>query len=588
MRPYIRLVLVVMAFAMSRSGRAAEPPEEPVYQGKTRAEWVGELKAPAVSTRRAVAEALHVFGPAKGVVPALAAALKDDYWEVLFTAAQTLGKFGPRAREALPALKAALKRVEAEPQPGGYPPPGSAAAESRAKARRAIAEALVLIDNRPSPALAPALLEAFKSDDAGKRRAAVMALAKLGPDAAKVTAPALIGGLQDGDNTVRLEAIHALGRIGPAAKPALHALTLLMKKGYRERMESARMIPAPDTYNPSEIRDTYRVVYHQSNKELCVACAEALGRIRPEAKGKVAAMRMALRDLDEYVRGAALFVLTETVKDAAELLPVIRPLLRDKNDALRQAALEAVAGSQGSAKQVVPALAAALKDESMTVRARAAELLAKRGKDAKPAVPALLTALKDAEPLVRSAAAESLGAVAAQDKEVIGALLSALDDREDSVFGAAAVALSKSGQRARAAVPRLLALTKSPDARQRATVCFLLGYFGPTAKDALPALEKLSTTDPRELVRLAAHFAMAKVDASRSKETVRLLSAALGSKDADLAQAALKCLGFLGPQARAALPALRALRESTSDFAMRSPIDSVIEEIQKSEKGSPR
>ena len=59
----------------------------------------------------ASAEALGRIGPdAKEAVPALIAALKDENWRCpLLVSALALGMIGPEAKEAVPALTAALE-----------------------------------------------------------------------------------------------------------------------------------------------------------------------------------------------------------------------------------------------------------------------------------------------------------------------------------------------------------------------------------------------------------------------------------------------------------------------------------------------
>ncbi|MGH7169641.1 MAG: HEAT repeat domain-containing protein, partial [Gemmataceae bacterium] len=252
MRRHSWLVLVFVPLMMSASSRAVEPmpaEEEPIYQGKTLAEWIGDLKDPKWETQRAAVQALSVFGPKKEVVSALTTALKNEDAGVVLPAAQTLGKFGLKDKEALSELRVAYKRLSAGP-------PALAANKKHsdeylkmfAEARRAVAEALILIDDHPGPELAPILLEALKTDDADKRRDIVIKLGKLGPKAAKTTAPALIGVLTDTEEEVRrqsrtmsygtpmpgsssdfplekikeirLEAVKSLTRIGPPAKHA--------------------------------------------------------------------------------------------------------------------------------------------------------------------------------------------------------------------------------------------------------------------------------------------------------------------------------------------------------------------------------
>ncbi|HTU22414.1 MAG TPA: HEAT repeat domain-containing protein [Gemmataceae bacterium] len=618
------LLLLFVALMLSASVRAVEsaPAEEkPVYQGKTLAGWVEDLKDPKWEIQRAAVQSLAVFGPKKAIVSALATALKNEHAGIILPAAQTLGKFGLKAKEALPELRAAYKRLRAGP-------PKLAAGKKYSKeylkmfveARRAVAEALILIDDHPGPELAPILLESLKTDDADKRRDVVIRLGKLGPDAAKTTVPALIGILTDTEERVRresgamtnaaaggiplasssselplekvreirLEAVKSLGRIGSAAKPALHAVTLAMKSAAPDKNTRVQQMEVAD--KPVRAADatnrTISFTLVTGDKAMLQACAEALGRIRPEAKGTIVALRLALRDLDEGVRWAALCALVVSGQDKKEVVPILRQFRGDKDAALRRLAVEILGKSGAEREQILTVLTEALKDKDASVRESAAKALGEMGTKAKETVPALVVALKDAKENVREAAAESLGKIGAADKEVVAALIAAMDDKVESVGGAAGLALTKFGHPAKQAIPVLIAHLENADPKHRGRCCLLLGLFGSTAKEAIPVLEKMSREDPAEWVRLGAYAGLAKIDTSRLKGTVRRLATALQSKREDIRGAAVECLGYLGPDARDALPALRALRESSNDISLNFALSSALEEIEKPKKKS--
>lgn len=563
-------MLVVSMFLSTqiRADEKAPSEAEPIYQGKTVAEWIGDLKDTKYEMQRTAAESLGVFGPRKEVVSALTAALKINDAGVVLPAAQTLGKFGVKAKEALPELRAAYKRLNAGPPPlDEY---SDEYLEMFAQGRQAVAEALILIDDHPGAELAPILLEGLKTNDADKRRDIVIKLGKLGPDSAKTTVPALISVLVDTNervrakvsslanppkiNEIRLEAVNSLGRIGSAAKPALHALTLAMKIAAPERNTRVQQIEVSDKPAGSADAKIQTISFTLDNGDnvMLVACAEALGRIRPEAKGAVGALRLALRDLDEGVRWAALCALLESGQDIKEVVPILLNFVRDKDAATRRVAVET---------------------------------LGKSGTEAKQSVPALIEALKDAETQVRQFAAKSLGTIGAADETVITALSAALSDKEDVVVETAAEALSKFGARGKAAIPLLLPrLQNSDDVRRRGRYCFLLSKFGPPAKEAIPVLEKLSREDSVKEMRLVAHMTLAKIDSSRVKEAVRQIADALSSKEEAVLEAALECLANLGPDARGALPALRALRKR----AQSRSLDDVIDAIENPKKDSEK
>jgi hypothetical protein len=87
----------------------AEKQNEAVYQGKTVSQWIEALKDKDKGTRIAAAFALGKIGPAaKDAVPALIEALKDKDRDVRSTAAQALSGIGPAAKAAVPALTEAF------------------------------------------------------------------------------------------------------------------------------------------------------------------------------------------------------------------------------------------------------------------------------------------------------------------------------------------------------------------------------------------------------------------------------------------------------------------------------------------------
>lgn len=582
MRWHTWSMLVVVSLVLPGSVRA----DEPIYQGRTLAEWIADLNDPKWEIERTAVQSLAVFGPKKDVVSALAAALKSEDAGVVLSAAGALGKFGLKAKESLPELRVAYKRLSAGPPPRkGDKKYSEEYLKTFTGAQRAVAEALILIDDHPGPEFAPILLEALKTDDAEKRRDIVIKLGKLGPAAAQTTVPALIHILKDTEEAarrpssqrighfdplsghyslssdlakeIRLEAVKSLGRIGPAAKPALHALTLTMKLAAPERNARVQQLETLDGPVGSDQGKVRRISFTivTGDKAMLRACVEALGRIRPEAKGTMGALRVALRDLDEGVRWAALCALLESGQDTKEVVPILLNFLRDKNAALRRAAVKALGKSGAEKKQVLPALIAALKDKEANTRA---------------------------------AAAESLRKIGAADKEVIQALIAVLGDSEIAVVREASLALAKFGPKGKAALPRALALLDNSIAEKRLMGCFVLAAIGPPAKEAVSALEKIARADDStEYVRLAAFTALAGIDPSRRKATLPRLITALqgdGKKDTDVIEVAAMSLLLIGRGDPEVLSSLRKQRDKTSNTGVRQVIEVVIRVFEHPEK----
>src|SRR3954470_10300000 len=101
--------------------------------------------------------------------------------------------------------------------------------------RRAAAAALGRLGPKAGPAV-PALAEALSDEDLYVRRLAALALGDIGAGGA---VPALIEALGDEDEGARRRAAVALGEIGPEAAPALAALRELREEGGEAVREAA-------------------------------------------------------------------------------------------------------------------------------------------------------------------------------------------------------------------------------------------------------------------------------------------------------------------------------------------------------------
>ena len=126
--------------------------------------------------------------------------------DVRSAAAEALGKIGPAAKDAVPALTELLR-------------------DEDAYARSAAAEVLVKIIG---PAAMPKLVELLKDKDTDVCFAAIEVIGKIGP-AAKDAVPALAELLNGWGYRSACAAAEALGKIGPAAKDAVPALAELLK-----------------------------------------------------------------------------------------------------------------------------------------------------------------------------------------------------------------------------------------------------------------------------------------------------------------------------------------------------------------------
>lgn len=161
------------------------------------------------------------LGDAKGAVPALTDALKDEANEVCRSAADTLcsivantrgweGRYAVEAQAVVPALIDALRHRDAV-------------------VRGRAADALSYV-GREAAAAGPALLDALEDPEDRVRGAAAWALAEIGVRGTEAVS-ALVAALEDPVARVRGSAARALGAIGVEAKAAVPALIDALEDG---------------------------------------------------------------------------------------------------------------------------------------------------------------------------------------------------------------------------------------------------------------------------------------------------------------------------------------------------------------------
>ncbi|HWE96142.1 MAG TPA: HEAT repeat domain-containing protein [Tepidisphaeraceae bacterium] len=159
-----------------------------------------------VDDRRAATDALRVrHDPAWLMVDALVLAMHDSDPQVVGTAIEALGSYGPAAEPALDTLI----QISAE----------------RSNAQRAEAAfTLLRLGPRGREAGLKYWIKAMSSRDVQEQEQAVRAVATIGVDA-KPAVPGLVSMLAGASNDSRINVAQTLGAIGPAAKAAIPALT---------------------------------------------------------------------------------------------------------------------------------------------------------------------------------------------------------------------------------------------------------------------------------------------------------------------------------------------------------------------------
>jgi HEAT repeat protein len=389
----------------------------------------------------------------KPAVPALIDALADRWQESRQSVvARTLGRIGPAAAEAVPALAHELT-------------------SENANVRQAAAEGLGQIGPPAEPAV-PALIQLLTDRLPDSRQAAAVALARVGKsDPAAI--PPLIQLLPDRSDEVRDGAVEALAKFGPDAVP--HLIELLQ------------------TLDGKAMEEWLRVKV-QALDWSCRAAGqlEGGGSVNVAVRSNFEAIR---REPVKALRSAA-WCFGHAVADHLRL------------ETAREAAVRVLAHLGPDAAPAVGVLSDALTDKSRRTRLAAVRALGQIGPAARAGLPGLVRALAEGEP-VRKAATEALPridpnwATCPELDAVIAGL--AVELKRPGDFGqAAADALVAIGP---STVPALIRSLASDDRIEREAAANTLGRLGPDARDAVPALQT-TLRDPHGWVRDAAARAL--------------------------------------------------------------------------------
>jgi HEAT repeat protein len=426
-------------------------------------------------------------------VPALLEVLQGPNREMRVCAAAALGRIGPAARQAAPAL---IRAVESPVRDG-------------------LAELL--------------------------RRRAVVALGQIGPDAGAIV-PTLNRMLDEAlkgphdNHWDTSDLIRALDGIGAA--PAQRLVEKLLRG---DEPEIALKITMLGSRTRNALPALRRALLDK-RYSVRVSAAVAIAFSEPSGTEPLPVLMEALDHPDDDVIDVSWAVLA-----LAKLGPKARPALRPLADLARKrrdfgGICKALAQIDPDGKECVPALVSVLKQDyyvDVDCAANCLGLLGPRAKGAVPALSALLT--RDfGEPFAngyepQASAAKALRQIGPEARSAIPALISALKFRNhdrarqvelfDQVewldcSGAAASAevLGSFGAEAKIAVP---ALTEAIQAQEKDDASWLvrlaaieaLGKIGPDARPAIPVLRRLMAAkekDPQYLpVILAALYRLA-------------------------------------------------------------------------------
>jgi HEAT repeat protein len=378
--------------------------------------------------------------------------------------AAELAKLGPKARGALPSLIKAMR-------------------DENKKVRFWVSRALKNI----GPCVIGPLTKQLDNKNPAVRLLAVQTLGLLVP-APKAAVPTLIKALVDKDSAVRALSVEVLGRIkeevalGPIMgiltsdndvkvhRAAILAIGKFGHKAHKAVPILIKMVKDPSSYrewkwNGSMVSGGYKgsmaaeslahigsvCVIPLTNvfkdRTLCkssrLAASSGLESMGPKAEPAVASLTKTLKDPDKDIREAALRVLEKIGPKAKAAMPKIGKLLADSSALVRFQAAVTLYGIDKNNPATVPALIQGIKKGNDRIRFASISMLGEIGAKAKAAVPVLAKALQDEDPDNRRAAARALGAMGPVAIRSIESLLRALSDPDKDVRAEASEAIER-------------------------------------------------------------------------------------------------------------------------------------------------
>lgn len=372
--------------------------------------------------------------------------------------------------------------------------------------------------------------------------------------------------LKDEDEQVRVWAASALYLCGGSAKVALPQLLELLQ-GTNQPLKSlaARTLGNLGT-NAVAAVPTLEKMLNTLIGEQRLVTAQVLWSITRQAPLVLPALVEALdikttNSADSWLSLSAARTLADIGLEAGAAVPALRRMLQAEDLKVRVAAAEALVRISPDTPGLAEVLGGALQlDPSMNhlIVLKALCQLGPKG------VSVLMKAANDSSPVMRRLAIESLGSIGAPAKESIPVLAARLEDQDELVRRAAAQALGKMASEAKAAVPQLQASLKDTSGMVRSTAAATLIRVNPPANDAVVLLVE-AISDRRDMnAYITACNAAKEISPAAVPAVLEFLKVApptgslWGDRDGAyrMRAGAIDLLGRMGPNAKAAVPAL--------------------------------
>lgn len=250
----------------------------------------------------------------------------------------------------------------------------------------------------------PALVAALKDDDAKVREAAAQAVGLMGPDAL----PALTGMLAHHDKYVRRNAVWALGKLGAVARPALRDLCHALKDADPRTASGAAQALGNMGGVAGEAVAPLAEAMRGTNIVLCRLAAKALSQIGPPA---LATLIAHLQHTDPFVRGESALALGWMGAQAKSAVPFLAQVVRGPRGFEEKAAAAKKSSDSffsGTATPTVSPTADAAGSAEDNCRVYAAQALGRIGPPAARALPDLQHAIRTGSSGLRAAAEQAV------------------------------------------------------------------------------------------------------------------------------------------------------------------------------------